>query len=85
MFSMGLSASASPPPPPPPGTYLTLGTEHILGGIDHLLFVLGLLVLVSGFGALVKTVTAFTVAHSITLGASVLGYIPISRNCLKGS
>ena len=61
------------------GTYLALGTEHILGGIDHLLFVLGLLVLVSGFGALVKTITAFTVAHSITLGASVLGYIPIDR------
>ena len=61
------------------GTYLTLGAEHILLGIDHLLFVLGLLLLAKGFGPLVKTITAFTLAHSITLGASVFGYIPIHR------
>ena len=65
------------------GTYLTLGAEHILFGIDHLLFVLGLLLLAKGFGLLVKTVTAFTVAHSITLGASVLGYIPIQRGAIE--
>jgi hypothetical protein len=59
--------------------YLALGAEHILLGVDHLLFVLGLLILVQGFGPLVKTITAFTVAHSITLGASVLGFIPIHR------
>jgi hypothetical protein len=61
------------------GTYLVLGAEHILLGIDHLLFVLGLLLLVRGLLPLVKTITAFTVAHSITLGASVLGYIPLDR------
>jgi len=61
------------------GTYLVLGAEHILLGVDHLLFVLGLLLLVRGLVPLVKTVTAFTVAHSITLGASVLGYIPLDR------
>lgn len=61
------------------GTYFGLGAEHILLGVDHLLFVLGLLLLVHGVGALVKTVTAFTVAHSVTLGASVLGYIPLDR------
>jgi hypothetical protein len=61
------------------GTYLRLGAEHILLGIDHLLFVLGLLLLVRGLVPLVKTITAFTVAHSITLGASVLGYIPLDR------
>ncbi|HSH76237.1 MAG TPA: HupE/UreJ family protein [Longimicrobiales bacterium] len=60
-------------------TYLGLGAEHILLGVDHLLFVLGLLLLVRGFIPLVKTVTAFTVAHSITLAASVLGYIPLDR------
>ena len=60
-------------------TYSVLGIEHILLGIDHLLFVLGLLLLVRGFIPLVKTVTAFTVAHSITLAASVLGYIPLDR------
>ena len=61
------------------GTYFVLGAEHILLGIDHLLFVLGLLLLVQGLVPLVKTITAFTVAHSITLGASVLGYIPLDR------
>jgi hypothetical protein len=50
-------------------TYTVLGVEHILLGIDHLLFVLALLLLVRGVGRLVATVTAFTVAHSITLGA----------------
>ena len=67
------------------GTYLILGTEHILLGIDHLLFVLGLLLLVRGFIPLVKTVTAFTVAHSFTLGASVLGYIPLDRSAIEAT
>jgi hypothetical protein len=55
--------------------YTTLGIEHILLGIDHLLFVLGLLWLVRGAWALVKTITAFTVAHSITLAAATFGWI----------
>jgi hypothetical protein len=58
-------------------TYLVLGVEHILLGIDHLLFVLALLLLVSGVGRLVATVTAFTVAHSITLGAATLGLVHV--------
>jgi len=61
------------------GTYLALGSEHILLGVDHLLFVFGLLLLVRGLAPLVKTVTAFTLAHSVTLAASVLGYIPLDR------
>jgi hypothetical protein len=61
------------------GTYLVLGAEHILLGVDHLLFVLGLLLLVRGLAPLVKTITAFTLAHSVTLAASVLGYIPLDR------
>jgi hydrogenase/urease accessory protein HupE len=65
--------------------YLVLGTEHILGGIDHLLFVLGLLLLVSGFWPLVKTVTAFTVAHSITLAAAVLGYVPVQTGPVEAA
>jgi hypothetical protein len=69
-FGSGLSVA---------GTYLGLGAEHILLGIDHLLFVLGLLLLVRGFVPLVKTVTAFTLAHSLTLCASVLGYVPLDR------
>jgi hydrogenase/urease accessory protein HupE len=56
-------------------TYLVLGVEHILLGIDHLLFVLALVLLVRGIGRLVATITAFTVAHSITLAAATLGFV----------
>lgn len=56
-------------------TYLWLGTEHILLGIDHLLFVTALLFLVSGWRHLVGTITAFTLAHSITLAGAALGLL----------
>jgi hydrogenase/urease accessory protein HupE len=56
-------------------TYFVLGVEHILLGMDHLLFVLALLLLVNGFYTLVTTITAFTVAHSITLVLSSLHII----------
>jgi HupE / UreJ protein len=66
---------------PAPGTkaeiawvYLRLGVEHILQGIDHLLFVLGLLLIVGSRLTLLKTITAFTIAHSITLAIATLGY-----------
>ena len=59
--------------------YLVLGVEHILFGIDHLLFVLGLLLLVRGVGLLVKTITAFTVAHSVTLAMAALGFVNIPQ------
>ncbi len=54
-----------------PTNYFWLGVEHLLSGIDHLIFVLGLIFLVVGFKTLIKTITAFTVAHSITLALSV--------------
>jgi hydrogenase/urease accessory protein HupE len=60
-------------------TYLELGIEHILTGLDHLLFVLGLLLLVRGAGRLVKTVTAFTVAHGVTLTAATLGFVHVPQ------
>ncbi len=56
------------------GAYLRLGIEHILLGVDHLLFVLGLLLIVGDRWALLKTITSFTVAHSITLAIATLGY-----------
>jgi hypothetical protein len=59
------------------GLYLGLGVEHILLGVDHLLFVLALLIVVRGRWLLVKTVTAFTVAHSITLALATLGYVHV--------
>jgi hypothetical protein len=54
--------------------YLRLGVEHILLGVDHLLFVLGLLLIVANRWILLKTITSFTVAHSITLAIATLGY-----------
>jgi len=54
--------------------YLRLGIEHILLGVDHLLFVLGLLLIVTDRWVLVKTISSFTVAHSITLAIATLGY-----------
>jgi len=57
--------------------YGLLGVEHILGGIDHLLFVLGLLFLVGLRRRLVLTITAFTVAHSLTLALSALDLLTL--------
>ena len=59
--------------------YFMLGVEHIWGGIDHLLFVLGLLLLVQSRWLLFKTITAFTVAHSLTLGLATLGMAHIPQ------
>jgi hydrogenase/urease accessory protein HupE len=58
-------------------TYFYLGVEHILLGLDHLLFVLALLLIVSGWRQILATVTAFTVAHSITLVAAALGWLVV--------
>jgi len=55
--------------------YTVLGVEHILEGYDHLLFVFALMLIVSGGWRLVKTITAFTVAHSITLALATLGFV----------
>lgn len=59
-------------------TYVALGFEHILLGVDHLLFVLGLLLIVSGTASLVRTITAFTLAHSLTLAVATLGWAQVS-------
>lgn len=60
-------------------TYTALGIEHILLGVDHLLFVLALLMIVEGWRKLVVTVTAFTLAHSITLAAATLGLVKVPQ------
>ena len=62
-----------------PTGYFWLGVEHLLSGIDHMLFVFGLLFIVSGTANLFKTITAFTIAHSITLGLSVLELIEVPQ------
>jgi hydrogenase/urease accessory protein HupE len=58
-------------------TYLRLGIEHILFGFDHLLFVLALVILVRDWRRVALAVTAFTIAHSITLVAATLGLINV--------
>jgi len=57
--------------------YGALGVEHILTGLDHLAFVLGLLLLVRGWWRLVETISAFTLAHTITLALAVLGIVHV--------
>lgn len=63
--------------------YLVLGVEHILLGFDHLLFVLALLMLVGRGWQIVKVITAFTIAHSLTLGLTVFGYVSLDVGALE--
>ena len=58
-------------------TYLVLGIEHILTGIDRLLFVSGLLLLVNGTRRLLLTVSAFTLSHTVTLTLATLGFVHV--------
>lgn len=57
--------------------YVGLGVEHIWFGVDHLLFLLGLLLLVRGWRSALLTVSAFTVAHSLTLALATLGFVAV--------
>jgi hydrogenase/urease accessory protein HupE len=66
---------ASPGPWEVVRTYTVLGIEHILTGFDHLLFVLSLILIVRGTRRLLVTITAFTIAHSITLALATLGFV----------
>lgn len=66
-------------------TYFRLGVDHILSGIDHLLFVLALILLIRDRWMLVKTITAFTVAHSITLAGAGLGYISLPQKPVEAT
>ena len=61
------------------GTYFGLGVEHILGGIDHLLFVLGLILILAGWRQLAFSITAFTVAHSLTLALATFEVISVPQ------
>jgi len=68
---------------PAVGDYLSLGVVHILTGFDHLLFVFGLLLLVGRSWALLRTITAFTVAHSVTLAASALDWLRVNPQAVE--
>ncbi len=60
-------------------SYFVLGIIHILEGFDHLLFVIALVLLIGRAGAVIKAATAFTVAHSITLAGSTLGFVGLAQ------
>lgn len=66
-------------------SYFSIGIEHILLGLDHLLFVLGLLLIVDRRWMLVKTITAFTIAHSITLALSTFAIIEVDPDPLNAA
>jgi hydrogenase/urease accessory protein HupE len=63
--------------------YGRLGIEHILTGFDHLLFVLGLVLLVGGGRRLLGTVTAFTLGHSVTLALAILGFVRVPQQPIE--
>jgi hydrogenase/urease accessory protein HupE len=65
--------------------YVALGVEHILSGVDHLLFVISLLFLVGFNRRLLWTITAFTAAHSLTLGLSALGWLVLRSPPVEAS
>jgi len=58
-------------------SYWRMGVIHILEGVDHLLFLFALMLIVSGFWKLLQTVTAFTLAHSVTLALATLGFVNV--------
>ena len=66
-----------------PTSYLNLGVSHLFDGLDHILFIFGLLFCISGFVNIIKTITAFTIAHSITLGLSVFEIISLPQGTVE--
>ena len=66
-----------------PTAYLYLGVGHLFDGLDHILFIFGLLFCISGLVNIIKTITAFTVAHSITLGLSVYDIIYLPQGTVE--
>ena len=64
-------------------SFIAMGAEHILGGLDHLLFLLALLALTNGFWPIVRIVTGFTLAHSITLSLAVLDVVDVPSRIVE--
>ena len=66
-----------------PSSYLQLGFFHLFDGLDHILFIFGLLFCITGFVNIIKTITAFTIAHSITLGLTVFELIRLPQGTVE--
>jgi len=86
-LSVVVPASGAPTPPSPRvptfGEYLRLGVEHILTGYDHLAFLLGLLAVCRKLTSVLAIVTAFTVAHSLTLASAALGFLALPSRVVE--
>ena len=66
-----------------PSSYLILGISHLFDGLDHILFIFGLLFCITGLINIIKTITAFTVAHSITLGLTIFDIIKLPQGTVE--
>jgi len=66
-------------------TYISLGIDHILRGVDHLMFVLGLIWLVRSTRMLIGTITSFTMAHSFSLAAATFGWVGVPERPLNAA
>tara|TARA_Y100001970_G_C14083414_1_gene775972 strand:- start:46 stop:996 length:951 start_codon:yes stop_codon:yes gene_type:complete len=66
-----------------PSAYTSLGISHLFDGLDHILFIFGLLFCITGFVNIIKTITAFTIAHSITLGLTVFELIRLPQGTVE--
>jgi hydrogenase/urease accessory protein HupE len=77
------SAVATTPPPHPFSEFLGMGIKHILTGYDHLLFLFALLIGCKRISSVVKVITAFTVAHSISLALATLGWVQIPSRFIE--
>ena len=66
-----------------PSSYLNLGISHLFDGLDHILFIFGLLFCITGFINIIKTITAFTIAHSITLGLTIFDIIKLPQGTVE--
>jgi hydrogenase/urease accessory protein HupE len=85
-FESNCDVGTSSPSNSKPGSFwqfLVLGIEHILTGYDHLCFLLGLLIAGGGIREVLKIITAFTVAHSITLALATLNFINIPPKIIE--
>ena len=66
-----------------PSSHLNLGISHLFDGLDHILFIFGLLFCITGLFNIIKTITAFTIAHSITLGLTVFEIIKLPQGTVE--
>ena len=81
--TLSIDSLRSVPPSHPFSEFLEMGVKHILNGYDHLLFLFALLIGCNRFSSVVKVITAFTIAHSISLALATLGWVEIPSRIVE--